>query len=302
MTARITLALLAIVPAVMTYPWHTTTHKWVLGIAAGVLVIVFAWWRGLFVTTMLARRFAVWRRNLAGEATSAADAMTVVLKVQTDDRFPYQTLPLIAAYVDRYGIRCKSVRVTEHQVDDTHQAWVSVTIAAEPNIAALQARSSELPLADAAQQVARRLADQLREAGLQVFAADSAPTLLQPSAREKWRAVRDSDGYLTAYGLPVDQRLANCLAELASNTERWSVLEFSREAATSVISAACAVRTATAPAALSGLVCQPGRQRPLMQAMAPASPGGLGTPTTAVTAALLAALAPHNAEDSVAVS
>ena len=70
MTARITLALMVIVPAVMTYPWHTTTHKWVLGTAVGVLVIVFAWWRGLFVTTMLARRFAVWLRNLAGEAKS----------------------------------------------------------------------------------------------------------------------------------------------------------------------------------------------------------------------------------------
>jgi type VII secretion protein EccE len=56
-TIRIALALLLIVPAVMAYPWQTNTDWWILGIAIGVTLVVFAWWRGLFVTDMIGRGF-----------------------------------------------------------------------------------------------------------------------------------------------------------------------------------------------------------------------------------------------------
>lgn len=296
MTARITLALLVIIPAAMTYPWHTTPQKWILGVAVAVVLLVFAWWRGLFLTTMVARRVAVWRRNRRGTAPAAADQVTVVLEAE---EFPYHALPLVAAYVDRYGVRCDSVRVTERQLDGAHRAWVSVTVAAVSNIAALQARSSDLPLADTAEKVARRLADQLREAGVPVAVTDAAPALVAPDARETWRAVRDGDGYLTAYGLPADQRLPACLADLSSTTELWTVLEFSPGA---TISAACAVRTANAPAAagVDGLARESGRQGALLAAMAPASTGGLGTRPGVLTAELLAEL--ENSPAPAAVS
>ncbi|OKH82217.1 hypothetical protein EB75_13140 [Mycobacterium sp. ST-F2] len=286
MTARITLALLVIVPAAMTYPWHTTPQKWILGIAVAVVLLVFAWWRGLFLTTMVARRVAVWRRNRRGAAAPTAGQVTVVLEA---DELPYHALPLVASYVDRYGVQCESVRVTECQLDGTRSAWVSVTVAAASNLAALQARSSDLPLADTAEKVARRLADQLREAGVPVTVTKAAPAPMATDACESWRAVRDGDGYLTAYGLPTDQRLPDCLAELASTTELWTVLEFAPGA---TISAACAVRTANAPAAaaVAGLAREPGRQGPLLAAMAPASAGGLGTRAGTLTAALLAEL------------
>ncbi|SEB24906.1 MULTISPECIES: type VII secretion protein EccE [unclassified Mycobacterium] len=294
MTARITLALLAIIPAAMTYPWHTTPQKWILGIAVAVVLLVFAWWRGMFLTTMVARRFAVWRRNRRGAAHPAAGQVTVVLEA---DEFPYDALPLVASYVDRYGVRCDSVRVTERRLDGARSAWVSVTVAAASNLAALQARSSELPLADTAEKVARRLADQLREAGVLVAVTDAAPTPRSDGARETWRAVRD-DGYLTAYGLPADQRLPECLAELASTTELWTVLEFAPGA---TISAACAVRTANAPAAaaVAGLARESGRQGPLLAAMAPASAGGLGTRPGVLTAELLAELSGLGADTAV---
>ena len=56
MTIRIALALLFIVPAAMAYPWDSDIDWWILGIAIGVTLIVFAWWRGLFVTNMIGRR------------------------------------------------------------------------------------------------------------------------------------------------------------------------------------------------------------------------------------------------------
>ncbi|MUL64141.1 type VII secretion protein EccE [Mycobacterium sp. CBMA 234] len=286
MTARIMLALLVVIPAAMTYPWHTTPHKWILGIAVAVVLVLFAWWRGMFLTTMVARRFAVWRRNRAGAKTPAADRVTVVLEA---DGLSYRTMPLIASYVDRYGVRCDSVRVTERQLDGTRSSWVSVTVVATSNLAALQARSSELPLADTAETVARRLADQLREAGVSITVVDAAPAPIQSGARETWRAVRDQDGYLTAYGLPADDNLPKCLAELSSTSELWTVLELSDGA---TISAACAVRTVSAPAAaaVEGLQREPGRQGPLLAAMAPSSTGGLGTRSGVLTTALLAEL------------
>ena len=185
MTARITLALLAIIPAAMTYPWHTTPQKWILGIAVAVVLLVFAWWRGLFFTTMVSRRFAVWRRNRRGATRPAAGQVTVVLEA---DELPYDALPLVASYVDRYGVRCDSVRVTERRLDGARSAWVSVTVAAASNLAALQARSSELPLADTAEKVARRLADQLREAGVPVAVTEDAAAPMSADAREKWRS------------------------------------------------------------------------------------------------------------------
>jgi type VII secretion protein EccE len=279
----------------MTYPWHTTPQKWILGIAVAVALLLFTWWRGMFLTTMVARRFAVWRRNRSGAATAPAGQVTVVLEA---DGLFYGTLPLIASYVDRYGVRCESVRVTERQLDGTRSAWVSVTVAAAANLAALQARSSDLPLADTAQKVARRLADQLREAGVPVAVVDAAPALIASDARETWRAVRDGDGYLTAYGLPADQRLPECLTALSSTTELWTVLEFSPGA---TISAACAIRTVNAPAAaaVSGLARESGRQGQLLAAMAPASTGGLGTRTGVLTTGLLAGLESAPAPASV---
>jgi hypothetical protein len=57
-SGRITLALLAVVPAVMAYPWRTPREQWVLGIAVAVVILLFGWWGGLHFTTICA---AAWR-------------------------------------------------------------------------------------------------------------------------------------------------------------------------------------------------------------------------------------------------
>ena len=62
-SGRITLALLAVVPAVLAYPWRSSRDYWVLGIAVAVVILLFGWWRGLYFTTILRRRLAIARRR-----------------------------------------------------------------------------------------------------------------------------------------------------------------------------------------------------------------------------------------------
>ncbi len=61
-SGRLTLALLAVVPAVMAYPWRSPRDQWVLGIAVAVVILLFGWWGGLHFTTILRRRLAMMRR------------------------------------------------------------------------------------------------------------------------------------------------------------------------------------------------------------------------------------------------
>ena len=73
-TGRITLALLAVVPAVMAYPWRSPRDQWVLGIAVAVVIVLFGWWRGLHFTTILRRRLAMMRRRGGRPAPNPASA------------------------------------------------------------------------------------------------------------------------------------------------------------------------------------------------------------------------------------
>ena len=104
MIVRLTLALLVAIPAAMAYPWQSSADRWLLGVAIAVVIVLFAWWRGLFVTTMIARRIALWRRrNRTDGSHRSCEFATVVLRVE-----PRETgdvpLALISGYLDRYGI------------------------------------------------------------------------------------------------------------------------------------------------------------------------------------------------------
>ena len=79
-TGRITLALLAVVPVVMAYPWRSTRDHWVLGIAAAVVIVLFGWWRGLHLTTIVRRRLAMARRTggFVPESNSAAQTTALL--------------------------------------------------------------------------------------------------------------------------------------------------------------------------------------------------------------------------------
>ena len=277
MTARIALALLVIAPAAMAYPWNTTTDWWVLGIAITVVLLAFAWWGGLFLTTMIGRRLAVWRRNRGKSGSRSSNEVTVLLRVDATDGTALP-LPVLAGHVERFGIRASKVRVTSVDADGARTTWVSMTLGAADNLAALLARSPEIPLHETAEIVGRRLADQLREGGLNAVMVESARGPLVARGHETWRAVRDDGdpaGYVAAYRIPIDDRLGARLAEVWSLTARetWTALEFSGMAKSQTVAAICAFRTDVAPkrAPLPGLDVQRGLQRPLLTALHPRS-------------------------------
>jgi type VII secretion protein EccE len=273
-TIRIALALLAIVLAAMAYPWQSTPDRWVVGIAVIVVLAAFAWWRGMFVTTMIGRLLAMARRRGAQPAAGRADRMTVLVKVE-DPAGVGLSLALIAGYVDRFGVRCASVRVTSRDQVGTRTTWIGMTLAATDNLAALQARSPELPLYDTTEIVGRRLADHLRETGLEAAIVDQAAAPLPGSGKEKWTSVTDGAGVATAYGVRVDERLGERFAEVSAQPlETWAVLEFSGTAAHPTVAAACAFRSAEPLSGfpVDGLIAQRGVQRPLLESLNPTSP------------------------------
>lgn len=289
MTVRIALASLALVLAAMAYPWESTTDWWIFGVAAAVVVVVFAWWRGQFVTTIVGRRLGVWRRNHSKPKPQRPDQATVVLRVDdpTGTGIP---LPLVARYVQRFGVRSEKVRVTNREQDGARTTWISLTLDAKANLAALQARSPQLPLHDTAEIAGRRLADHLREAGLDAAIVEETAAPLGAAQREKWSGVNDDRGFVSAYGIPVDERLGERLAEVWSQQgEIWTAIEFAGTAAQPVVAAACAFRTSDVErkAPLSGLTAHRGLQRPLLAALDPKAVGQLGVPSNPVPRGLL---------------
>lgn len=277
---RITLAALAIVPAAMAYPWHTVTQRWVLGIAVALTIILFGWWRGLHFTTIVRRRLALLfgRGDGTGgahqlvEHTGADARTTAVLRVLSESEGDLP-LDVIASYLDRYGVRCESVRITSRDSAGGRSTWIGLTMSAAANLTALQARSSRIPLRDTAEIALRRLADHLREFGWAISTSDlELPDLLGPDAKERWLSIEDgSKGHVAAYAIRVDDKLADTLAELwsADEPEVWTsiaLLPGDR------VSAACAIRSAEAPgsaAPLSNLIAARGHQLSGLVAIAP---------------------------------
>jgi type VII secretion protein EccE len=277
---RITLALLAVVPAVMAYPWRSPRDYWLLGIAAAVVLLLFGWWRGLHVTTILGRRLAIMRRSSGfvpepDSGTRATALLRVGPPVGDDDVLP---LPLIARYLDRYGVRADKIRITsrDNASDPSRrETWIGLTVSATDNMAALRARSPRIPLHETAQVAARRLADHLREIGwdANTVAPDAVPRLVAPNARETWRGVqRGASDYVAAYQIRIDDGLAETFDAIRSHAARetCTALEIAGDRTRRTVAAACAFLTETPPASaapLAGLTPQRGNHLPALTAL-----------------------------------
>jgi type VII secretion protein EccE len=284
---RIALVLLALVPALMAYPWPATRDRWVLGIGVAVAILLLTWWRGLHLTTIVRRRLAVSRsrsgvhtdrRSVSGARATAALRITASA---AGDALP---LSLIAGYLNRYGLRADAVRITSRGTrpeggEADSETWIGLTYSAAPNLAALQARSSSIPLQRTADIAARRLADHLREIGWEaaLVAADEIPSLIGAGARETWRSVVDGAGdHVAAYQVAIDAALTDTLSRIrASNAgETWTALEFADDGGQRTVAAACALRTGSAPdgaAPLAGLVPEQGNHRSALLGLHPRS-------------------------------
>jgi type VII secretion protein EccE len=287
-TGRITLVALAVVAGAMGFPWHSARERWVLGIAIVVAITVLARWRGLPVTTILGRRLAMRRqsRGARSAAKSAADVRTTALLRVTapESGLDALPLPLIASYADRYGLRADNVRVTSRDfASDTgarqRETWIGLTLSAAHNLAALQARSPQIPLHETAEVAARRLADHLRESGWTAAIAepDDVPGLYVRSARETWGGIEQGSGdYVAAYQVKADTALPNTLAAIWSYPvrETWTAMEITGAGDQQTLAVACAIRTDAPPTAggpLPGLISQSGSHRPALTALHPLS-------------------------------
>ncbi|MBS9535810.1 type VII secretion protein EccE [Mycobacterium sp. M1] len=272
----------------MAYPWPTPRDRWVLAVGVLVLIVLLGWWQGLHFTTMLRRRLAMSRSGSGlhtGRGAADDTRATAVLRVAPSDGGP-GALPvaLVAGYLDRYGLRADAVRITSRDVRSgsdapAHDTWIGLTYSAAANLPALQARSSSIPLRQTVDVAARRLADQLREAGWDAVTvgADELPDLIGPSAHETWGAVTDGPaGCVAVYQVGVDGALADNLNRIRSAEvpEAWTVLEIAGSDQRPTVAAACALRTATAPvgtAPLSGLVPEQGNHRSALVTLNPLS-------------------------------
>ncbi|AKS30915.1 type VII secretion protein EccE [Mycolicibacterium goodii] len=282
MTVRIALASLFVVAAVLARPWQTTTERWVLGVSSAAVIVLLAWWGGMFLTTRIGRGIAIVRRNRATDTVDTdTSKATVVLRV--DPAAPAQ-LPIVVGYLDRFGITCDKVRITHRDAGGARRSWISLTVNAVDNLPALQARSPRIPLHDTTEVVGRRLADHLRERGWTVTIVDGVDTPLPVPGKETWRGVTDDAGWVAAYRVKVDDRLDEVLAEVGGlpAEETWTALEFTGSPTQPKLTVAAAIRTTDRPpakAALAGLTPVRGRHRPALAALNPLSTDRLeGTP------------------------
>lgn len=273
---RITLALLLIVPAAMAYPWHTSVQRWVLGVAVVVTLLLLASWRGRYLTTIGRRRLALLRRGGGSERLESPDVKTTValrIAEESDTDLP---LDVIGSYLQRYGIRADAVRVTSRDVAGKRTTWVSLTLGAASNLAALQARSASLPLRQTAGIALRRMADHLRELGWLVNTADAdVPDLIGPQPKQRWQGVADgTHGYLAAYEVLVGDSLDETLLRVRSldAPEVWTALEFTGSPDRPRLAVACAVRSAELPVVpLENLRCHDGEHLRALTALHPLS-------------------------------
>lgn len=284
-SGRITLGLLAMAPAVMAYPWPSTRDYGVLGAAVVGIILLFGWWRGLHFTAILRRRLAMLRRRFSvfetgtefGSNTRTTALLRIGRRAVGPDVLP---LPLIARYLNCYGIRADTIRITNHgAASDVLDTWIGLTVSAVDNLAALQARSSRIPLRETAEVAARRLADHLRVLGWEASVASSEdiPRLLTSATRETWHGVADNDlNYVAAYRISADEAISDTLDAIRSHPacETWTALEIAGDPTRYTVAAACAFRTDTQPggsAPLAGLTPQRGNHRPALMAIDPLS-------------------------------
>lgn len=267
---RLTVAMLAVTSATFAYPWQSVTDRWVLAGAAVVTLTTLTWWRGRFLTTILRQRarIALQRRviqmSVLDESVTDLDAhTTVLLRVDAHERQP--PTDVLAGYLNRYGLHCDSIRVTTRLAGDDRWMWIGLRLRAADNLAALQARSARIPLRDTAHTAARRLVEHLDDLGwtAHIVGPDQVPDMLAGEAREGWRTVRDSRGFLTAYA--ADQTVGT------EATECWSVLEITGTRSDPHISTGIAIRTENPPPAHPGLAALTGRQASALAALHPLS-------------------------------
>lgn len=313
-TLRLTLIATLVAAGAFALYRRDPADRWI-AITAGVLALVLlVWWRGTFLTDILGRLTKMLARRVSGRAPADAapvvavgvDARsTVILELTASPSGEDVPVGLLAGYLDRYGVRCSSIRITTTDVDGAaSRTWVSLTLSAADNLTALQARSARIPLRETADTVARRLADHLRELGWHVTATEAPEEPLSPEAKEGSRGVSDDHGYLAAYRVAVNNDLSETLDNVgdAGLPERWTALELTGTTDAPRLTVVCALRTQDKPAAhapLAGLTPCWGEHLLVLRSLNPLSSKTLAGAGAAVTAEFLDGLTQRDQEPAL---
>ncbi|AKK25743.1 type VII secretion protein EccE [Mycobacterium sp. EPa45] len=277
---RLTVVVLAVVSAVLTYPWQSVTDQWAPGVAIAVVLVALIWWRGRFLTTIVLQllRVTLSRRTTQGPSADVrwtdTDAVATAL-LRVDRRDGDLPLQLLTGYLNRYGLVCDAVRVTTRTAGDATTTWIGLTLSGARNLAALQARSTQIPLRQTAENAARRLAHHLHERGwtATLIDGDEVPLLAAADARERWRTVTDARGYLTTYAV-ADPEVALAAVSATDAQEVWTVLEIAGPSSPAKLRSGAVIRTEHRPAGsapVKGLTLLSGRQAPALAALHPLS-------------------------------
>lgn len=301
-TLRLTLIATLVAAGAFALYRRDPADRWI-AITAGVLALVLlVWWRGTFLTDILGRFTKLLVRRVSGRSpvdtaqvvAAGVDARsTVVLELTSRPEGADVPVGLLAGYLDRYGVRCSSIRVTTAVVDGAvSKTWVSLTLSAAENLAALQARSPRIPLRETADTVARRLSDHLRELGWQVTTTENPNTPLPAQAKEGSRGVIDDHGYLATYRVTVNNDLSETLDNIGNIAlpERWTALELSGTTDAPQLAVVCALRTHDKPdaqAPLDGLTPYWGEHLLVLRALNPLSSKALAQTSTVVSTGFL---------------
>ncbi|APE17138.1 type VII secretion protein EccE [Mycobacterium sp. WY10] len=277
---RLTIVVLAVVSAVLTYPWRSNFDRWALGIAVAVVLVSLIWWHGRYLTTILWQRLRIISSRQAIEVSSddvrwtGSDAVTTVL-LRVDDRDTELPLGVLTGYLDRFGLACDAVRVTTRRVGSSTTTWIGLTFSGARNLAALRARSAQIPLRQTAENAARRLAGNLRERGWNttLVHADDLPDLFADGARERWRSVSDARGFVTTYSVANPESALTGVGA-GDSPEVWTVVEIAGSSPRPKLRAGAAIRTEDPPNSstpLPGLTLISGRQATALAALHPLS-------------------------------
>lgn len=186
------------------------------------------------------------------------------------DQLPWQ---FITAWLHRYGVHADTLTVcavtttppaSSLRRDVAHlltgptpqhrDTWISYTLRAQPNVAALTARQTDI--GSLAATTARRLVAELREQGwLATVCEDLSqlPQFVEPAAtvrRECWTGVEYSDGWRAVYAIDPRRLRAtlSALSALASKTTWVAVTVRAAGPQPPTIQAAAAALTAARPA------------------------------------------------------
>lgn len=269
---RLTCAILVVVPGALAYPWPTATQRWLLVAGIAVAIAVLASWRGRFLTTLFVDRLRTLMRSRgrldcpAVTSRIGTDITTTVVIRVADDTHDLP-MDLLAGYLDRYGIRCRSVRVARHQGPAGVQVWIALLFSAADNLAALQGRSAEIPLHATAHVAGRRLVDELRELGCSaaLVEPEHVPRIATGEAKELWNSIACDDGFLTVYSVQDPSE-----TDVSAGEESWTVWVIVGPVARPRMTVGVALRTPQRPGReipAPGLTTLVGRQMEALSAM-----------------------------------